>query len=296
MRTRGSTTATCRRSGDREGAKSQLRQYQQGIAQGGPIIKNKAFFFFNYEESGAQLRDAAAQRADARRGGRHLQLQRERFGAAGQPAAAAAANGQLATLDPTVAKLFGDIRSATATTGSLVPLSNPLVQQYTFQTPTNNFNPAPTVRIDYDLSQRHRLTGSMNYRHVNSTPDTTNNAHVPFPGFRRRQPAVDAVYDVRVAAIHAGVQPGERIPCRRDRRLHALLARALPSLWTGTGFGNTNGYRPNLFGACCGTGFALTNPNTGNTATNGGAANGSSREASTFVVENTATWIAAGTT
>ena len=30
--------------------KPYLRNYQQGIAQGGPIKKNKAFFFFNYED------------------------------------------------------------------------------------------------------------------------------------------------------------------------------------------------------------------------------------------------------
>ena len=59
-----------------------------------------------------------------------------------------------------------------------------------------------------------------------------------------------------------------------------------PSMWSGTG-----GVRLNLFDACCGAGFRLTNLNTGNTATAGGAANGSSREASTKVIEDTATWI-----
>ena len=66
---------------------------------------------------------------------------------------------------------------------AITPLSNPLVQQYTFQTPTQSFNPSPTFRLDYEVTQNHRLTGSMNYRHINSTPDTTNNAQVPFPGF-----------------------------------------------------------------------------------------------------------------
>src|SRR5439155_14761137 len=30
--------------------KAKLNQYQQGIALGGPIVKNKAFFFVNYED------------------------------------------------------------------------------------------------------------------------------------------------------------------------------------------------------------------------------------------------------
>src|SRR5204862_6025682 len=64
-----------------------------------------------------------------------------------------------------------------------------------------------------------------------------------------------------------------------------------PSSWQCSGPGQTNGYRLDMFTACCGAGFRLTNPNTGNTATSGGAANGSSREASTWVVEDTATWI-----
>jgi hypothetical protein len=273
--------------------KAQLRDYQTGIAQGGPIVKNKAFFFFNYEEerrpsqgtlqrvlltpeasSGTFLYNTASgvQRVNL------LQL--------------AAANGQLATLDPTITKILGDIRSATATTGSISTLSNPLVQQYTFQTATNNFNPAPTVRVDVDLSQNHRITGSMNYRHINSTPDTTNNAQVPFPGFPQtgsQQSTRWTTSESLRSTIGSSLVNEARFGGTGGSTLFS--PELAPSMWQGTGVGQTNGYRLDLFNACCGAGFRLTNPNTGNTATSGGAANGSSREASTWVVEDTATYV-----
>jgi hypothetical protein len=270
--------------------KPQLRHYQQGVAQGGPILKNKAFFFFNYEEERRPSQGTLSRNVlspDAVNGMFSYNVS----GAVRQVnlLQLAAANGQLASLDPTVAKLLGDIQAATKTTGSLAQLSNPLVQQYTFQTPTNNFNPAPTARVDYDMSQNHRLTGSVNYRHINSRPDTTNNAQVPFPGF----PQTGSQQSTRWTTSES-LRSTFRSNIVNEFRVGATGGPTLfspelePSMWSAT-----SGLRLNVFDACCGAGFRLTNPNTGNTATSGGAANigVSSREASTKVIEDTATWV-----
>ena len=113
---------------------------------------------------------------------RHLQLQRRRRRAAGQPAAAR--GGQRPARDARSDRgqdRSADIQAATAQTAASRALNNPLVQQYTWSMPTQSFNPSPTVRLDYEVTQNHRLTGSLNYRHINSTPDTTNSAQLPFP-------------------------------------------------------------------------------------------------------------------
>jgi hypothetical protein len=273
--------------------KPQLRNYQQGIAQGGPIVRNKAFFFFNYEDE-RRPSQATLQRTVLAPSAMNGLFSYNVSGSVRQVdlLALAAANGQLATLDPTITKLLNDIRSATGTTGSLAPLTNPLVQQYTFQTKTNNFNPAPTVRLDYDMSQNHRLTGSMNYRHINSTPDTTNNGHEPFPGFPQtgsQQSSRWTTSESLRSTFGQNLVNEARFGGTGGSTLFS--PELAPSMWTGGGVGTTNGYRLDLFNACCGAGFRLTNPNTGNTATSGGAANGSSREASTWVLEDTATWL-----
>jgi Carboxypeptidase regulatory-like domain len=266
--------------------KPQLRQYQQGIAQGGPIVKNRAFFFFNYEElrqpaSSTLSRTVLTPQAAAGlfsynvngtvRQVNLLQL--------------AAANGQLATLDPTVSRVLGDITKATQSTGSVTALTNPLVQQFTWQTPTTNFNPSPTFRLDYELSQNHRLTGSMNYRHINSTPDTTNNAQLPFPGFATtgsQQSTRWTTSESLRSTFSANLVNEFRVGGTGGATFFS--PELTPAMWSGNnGVADQNGYRLNFNTACCGTGFALTNPGLGNTQ--------SSREAGTKVIEDTATWL-----
>ena len=260
--------------------KNQLRSYVQGAAQGGPIKQNKAFFFFNYEEQRAPssstlqrvvLTPAAASGIFSYNAASGVQQQ--------NLLQIAAANGQLATIDPTVAKILGQIQAGTTQSGGVTPLNNPLVQQYTWSMPTQSFNPSPTVRLDYEASRNHRLNGSFNYRHINSTPDTTNNAQLPFPN-----------------SLQTGSQQSTRWTTSEslrstfgdslfnEFRVGGSGGSTLFSPEFGTDmFSDTNGYRLNFNGACCGTGAQLTNWSLGSGQ--------SSREASTKVVENTTTWL-----
>src|SRR5262245_38911394 len=265
--------------------KDELRSYTQGVAQGGPIVKNKAFFFFNYEEqrspSSSTLQrniltpEAAAGNFLYTSGGvtrsvNMLQL--------------AAANGQLSTLDPTVSKLLSDITAASKSSGGIVALSNPLVSQYTWSMPTSNFNPSPTTRVDYEVSQNHRLTGSFNYRHINSTPDTTNNAQLPFPGFKTtgsQQSTRWTTSESLRSTFGSNLVNEFRVGGSGGATLFSPELE--PGMWSGGGVGDQAGYRLRFDLACCGPGLTLTNPGLGNTQ--------SSREASTKVIEDTATWI-----
>ena len=161
----------------------------------------------------------------------------------------------------------------------MTALNNPLVQQYTWSMPTQSFNPSPTMRLDYEVTRNHRLTGSFNYRHINSTPDTTNNAQLPFPN-----------------SLQTGSQQSTR--WTTSESLRSTFGDSVFNEFRvgGSGgatlfspefatdmFSDTNGYRLNFNGACCGTGALLTNWSLGSGQ--------SSREASTKVIENTTTWL-----
>jgi carboxypeptidase family protein/TonB-dependent receptor-like protein len=171
--------------------KTELRQYQPGMRLGGPIVvpglydgHDKAFFFVNYEETRNPSQGTLTRTimSPASQQG----LFRYSSGSTVQQVdvlALAARSGLTSTIDPTIGKLLGDIRASTATTGTITELSDPSLQQFVFQSPVKNYTPAPTGRIDYNLSRSHRLTGSGNYQHINSNPDTTNTQQIRFPGF-----------------------------------------------------------------------------------------------------------------
>ncbi|HEX6974141.1 MAG TPA: carboxypeptidase-like regulatory domain-containing protein, partial [Vicinamibacterales bacterium] len=157
-----------------------LNQRQPGGRIGGPIIRDKAFFFFNYE-----LVDSPGSRGDTRTimspaseqglfqyGGRTIDLM-----------SVAAANGQTSTIDPLIAKQLAAVRASTGTTGTLSNTTDPLTQSYFWQQNTKSTTKFPTVKLDYNITNNHRASFSTTRNMLLSDPDTTNTRQQVFPGF-----------------------------------------------------------------------------------------------------------------
>ena len=94
----------------------------------------------------------------------------------------AAANGQISAKDPTMMKMLGMIDAATKTTGTRAAQTDPLYDNYVWQSPSELFEHQPTVRIDYNLTDRHRINGSFSTITAKRTPDYLNNTDPRFPG------------------------------------------------------------------------------------------------------------------
>jgi len=179
--------------------KNRLILNQFGGNVGGPIRipkvydgTNSAFFFFNYEEfrqptSATRTRtimhpitQTGVFRYNVTTGGvttvtpiNLLQL--------------AAANGQISTFDPTVVALLSQMRSlseATVTSGVGVisDQNNVNTQQLLYQAPGNYVNHLPTSKVDFNLSTRHRLSGSYWWQEINRYPDIQNSGEAVIPG------------------------------------------------------------------------------------------------------------------
>jgi hypothetical protein len=167
-----------------------IKLNQTGARFGGPIVipgiydgHNKAFFFSNYEQirfpnQFTRTRTVLHPRAtqgwfrytdgDLLREVNVLDLAR--------------ANGQSATPDPMMMSLITRIAAATQTTGTVNPTTDPLINNYVWQSPGKLFEHQPTVKIDYNLTDKHRLTGSYSILWAKRDPDYLNGGDIRFPG------------------------------------------------------------------------------------------------------------------
>lgn len=172
-------------------AKNEVIAHQYGFRQGGPIVvpglfdgHNKAFFFFNFErlyQPSSATRTRTILRPDAQQGifGYFVGSERRTI----DLMALARQTGQISAFDPTVMRMLNKVRDSVGTTGTVNDISGGSTLQYVYQSDGQNNQYAPTSRVDVNLTDRHRLSGSYMWQRFKSLPDLLNNADPNFPGF-----------------------------------------------------------------------------------------------------------------
>jgi hypothetical protein len=232
--------------------KSDVRLNQFGARQGGPIVRNTAFFFVHYEEvrnpnDASRTRTTLHPRAldgwfryNVAAGG--AQTVREV-----NVLDLARANGQLASADPLVMRTLQAINQSPQLTGNMTEASDPLLMSYFFLNSGYQQERQPALRIDYNISEKHRLSGTYNHFFESRAQDHINGADRRFPGspnYRQvkttrptRSVALRSTLSNNlVSELRGGITRGERLYFGRGE-LDA------PSAAT---FGDTEGYALNL--------------------------------------------------
>jgi len=158
-----------------------VRLQTPGFRVGGPIIKDKAFYFFNWEWfiwPNQVNRTRYLLNTNAQNG-------LFNYPGASKPVdllAVAAKYNQVATMDPAMKKLIGDIRSSTSGVGGL-QAQDQNVDMFTYSPGGEQKRHFPTLRLDYNVTNNHRVTFTTRYNRFDSNPDILNTVEPVWPGF-----------------------------------------------------------------------------------------------------------------
>ncbi len=170
---------------------------QRGLHVGGPVLKNKAFFFVNYEQyllPGTKSYTRTILTPDAMNGNfSYCPTGTKDSVCVADPSqlkkvnvyALAGAGGFTNTPDPTLLKTYQDMY-ATVGGGTVIPrgISNSDYNRVdlNYQPTGNQQRDFVTSRLDYNITNNHHWSFVYNYDKYSSIPDFLNNVVAAFPG------------------------------------------------------------------------------------------------------------------
>ena len=159
------------------------------FGEGGPIWNNgkdKSFFFFNYEEyrlpeSQSRTRVVLTPAAIL---GNYSYISGGVTQTVNVLTTIATNAGQLNTADSTVSSLLNKINAATATTGTLTPITgSPNIQNYNFTPQGGQVRKFLALRFDFNVTKNHSLEYVQNRQRFVPAKDFLNSVDERFPGF-----------------------------------------------------------------------------------------------------------------
>ena len=156
---------------------------------GGPIVlpgldgRKKAFFFTNFDEL-HQASELTRRRTLLTPSAMSGVFTYTSGGVVRQTnvLALAAAAGQPAIPDPTIAALLAEMAAASTTSGSTTPNVDGNTNSYTWNSPDDLLRRHSTSRVDVGLAANHRISGIYNLNKYARVPDTLTNRDPRLPG------------------------------------------------------------------------------------------------------------------